>query len=124
MKTKMSVLMISISLVAGIAQAASLDMQTSKTRAQVIVELHEARALGLLSDGELDYPVEQQTSNSKTRQDVRAELAAARAAGTLSEGELDYPPVVLDHNSKTRQEVQAEFDTARQSGELSRFIEH
>lgn len=122
MKTKMSVLMISLSLVAGIAQAANSEVPAPKTRAQVIAELQQAKALGLLSHGELDYPPALQGSSSKTRQEVRAELAAARAAGTLSHGESDYPPVVLDHNSKTRAEVLAELGAAKQSGELSKFI--
>ncbi|MER1969194.1 DUF4148 domain-containing protein [Castellaniella sp. GW247-6E4] len=121
MKTKMSVLMISLSLVAGIAQAANSDAATSvsKTRAQVIAELQEAKALGLLTQGERAYPPEQQAVSSKTRQQVLAELATARAAGTLSHGEpLVYPPRVPDLNPKTRVEVLAELDAARQSGEL------
>ncbi|MFW7342338.1 DUF4148 domain-containing protein [Pollutimonas sp. H1-120] len=126
MKTAIYALMISFSLVAGAAQAANSDAvaSASKTRTQVVAELHEARALGLMSHGELDYPLALQASSSKTRQQVQAELAAARAAGTLSHGELDYPPSATDLSSKTRAEVLVELAAARQSGELSKFIEY
>lgn len=117
MNTKMSVFMISFSLVAGIAQAADIEgtSRTSATRAQVI-----AGAQGLLSRGELDYPPALPVSSSKTRQEVAAELAATRAAGQLSHGELDYPPASQDHSYRTRVEVQAELVAARESGELPR----
>lgn len=109
MKTIVSALMISLSLVAGAAQAAHVDAPSTKTRAQVIAELQEASAQGLLSRGEGDYPLALKTSNSKTRQDVRAELADARMAGTLSRGEGDYPPETPSDSSKTGAEVQAEL---------------
>ncbi|WP_237174033.1 DUF4148 domain-containing protein [Paracandidimonas lactea] len=120
MKNVFSALIISFSLVAGAAQAANSDaaVPAPKTRAQVVAELQEARAQGLLSYGELDYPVVQQAPSSKTRQQVQAELAAARAAGTLSHGELDYPPAEPDHSTKTRAEVRAELAAAIQAGEL------
>lgn len=109
MKTIVSTLVVSLSLVAGVAQAAYTDEPSSKTRAQVIAEWQEAKALGLLSTDRLDYPLALQPSNSKTRQEVRAELADARAAGTLSRSDLDYPPETSSSSSKTRAEVQAEL---------------
>lgn len=110
MKTFVTGLMLSISLVAGVAQATSAVAPEGKTRAQVVAELQEARAMGLLSSGELDYPpVIRDTSNSKSRQTILAELAAARKAGTLSSGELDYPPASPVKSSKSRAEVRAEL---------------
>ncbi|MFW7342383.1 DUF4148 domain-containing protein [Pollutimonas sp. H1-120] len=119
MKTFVTGLMLSISLVAGVAQATPVDASEGKTRAQVVAERQEARALGLLSSGELDYPpVTADTSNSKSRQAVLAELAAARKAGTLSSGELDYPPVSPVKSSKTRAEVRAELAAYKAAGHM------
>lgn len=110
MKTLVGGLMLSLSLVAGAAQANSADPFEGKTRAQVLAELQDARALGLLSNGELDYPpVFPGSGNSKSRQTVLAELAEAREAGKLSVGELDYPPVSPVRSSKTREQVRAEL---------------
>ncbi|MFT0546169.1 DUF4148 domain-containing protein [Allopusillimonas ginsengisoli] len=117
MKTLVTGLMLSFSLLAGAAQAANVDASEAKTRAQVLVELQEARALGLLSNGELDYPpAVSDSSNSKSRQAVLAELDAARKAGTLSSGELDYPPAFPIRSSKTRAEVRAELAAYEAAG--------
>ncbi len=120
MKTLVSALMISFSLVAGAAQAANSGAAapSTKTRAQVIAELHEAKAMGLLSTGQEDYPVAYPEHSFKTRARVQAELDAARAAGTLSNGEEDYPPATATHSSETRAQVQAELIAARTSGDI------
>jgi|GEM_PF-1035369 len=62
------------------------------SREQVIEELREAKAVGLIVHGEQGYPPETPTATFKTREEVRAELEAAKAAGLMSFGELDYPP--------------------------------
>src|SRR3546814_13334190 len=89
MKTLASALMISLSVLAGVAQAADAP---TKTRAQVVAELQAAQSQGLISSGELDYPLAAAPTSNVSRADVQAELAAAQAAGTISQGELDYPP--------------------------------
>ncbi|WP_237174053.1 DUF4148 domain-containing protein [Paracandidimonas lactea] len=117
MKTLITGLMLSFSLVAGAAQATPVDVPERKTRAQVVAELQEARASGLLSSGELDYPpVISDRSSSKSRQTVLAELDAARKAGMLSNGELDYPPASAVKSSKTRAEVRAELAAYEAAG--------
>ena len=122
MKTIVSALMISLSLVAGAAQAAHADAPSSKTRAQVITELQEARTQGLLSRGELDYPpAALQPSSSMSRQEVQAELAAARKAGTLSRGDLDYPPETAAYSSKTGAEVLTELAAYKAEGHAPIF---
>lgn len=121
MKTLASTLMISLSLIAGVAQAASsTDVPTSKTRAQVVAELQEARAQGLLSTGQEDYPIVNASTSSKTRAEVEAELVAAEAAGTISRGELDYPPVSANAKTSTttRAAVEAEYTKLAGSGQL------
>src|SRR5690554_4368775 len=90
MKTLVSALMISFATFAGAAQAAD---EPAKTRAQVVAELQAAQAQGLISHGELDYPLSQVANSYKSRADVQAELTAARSANQISKGELDYPPV-------------------------------
>lgn len=110
---------ISFSLIAGIAQASHVKVPEPKTRTEVIAELHEARAVGLVSKGELDYPVEKtKPFNSKSRQAVIAELEAARSAGTLSYGELDYPPETRSLSSVTRAQVRAELSEYKAAGHM------
>ena len=85
---------------AGAAQAGELDWPldapnaTSLTRAQVVADLRDARAQGLVTTSELAYPpVAQQPATQVSRAQVRQELSAAQAAGLDASGELDYPPV-------------------------------
>ncbi|MDS1139362.1 DUF4148 domain-containing protein [Pusillimonas sp. SM2304] len=116
MKTLASTLMISLAALAGAAQAAD---EPVKTRAQVVAELQAAQAQGLVSQGELDYPLAQATdSNPKSRADVQAELAAARSANLISTGELDYPPVAAAESDKSRAQVQAELFDYVSSGQV------
>ena len=84
----------------GTAQAGELDWPpeapnvSSLTRAQVVADLQDARAQGLVTTGELAYPpVARQAGSQVTRAQVRQELSAAQAAGLDMSGELDYPPV-------------------------------
>src|SRR3546814_10674524 len=81
MKTVLTGLAVSFSLVAGIAQASPVNSPEPKTRAEVVAELREARALGLISDGELDYPtLKSEPLNSKSRQEVLSALETAHEA--------------------------------------------
>lgn len=122
MKAFASVLMISASLIAGAAQAAtSTDAPVSKTRAQVVAELQQARAEGLLSTGESDYPAAiQANASQKTRAQVESELVVAEAAGQVSTGEADYPPLAAqaDTSSTTRAAVEAEYAQLAAAGQL------
>ncbi|MBO1114052.1 DUF4148 domain-containing protein [Bordetella petrii] len=63
-----------------------------KTRAQVVAELREARAAGLVWSQEATAPVQQAADSSLTRTQVWAELQQARRQGLVSTGDLDYPP--------------------------------
>lgn len=64
------------------------------SRAQVVQDLAQAKAAGLVTSGEQDYPPVQAHSDAgKTREQVRQELAQAKAAGQYSFGELAHPPV-------------------------------
>lgn len=107
MKTAIATLIVSAAFVASAAQAA--DTSPTKTRAQVVAELQQARELGLLSRGELDYPPAHASTDHKSRDEVLAELAEAKATGQLSTGELDYPPVATSESNKTRAQVVQEM---------------
>src|SRR3546814_10518795 len=105
MKTAVGILVASLSLLAGAAQAASVnDNAPSKTRAQVVAELHQAQAQGLISQNKLDYPVSLPATQHKTRAQVVAELARAKAAGQISTNRLDYPVASPTTASKSRRE--------------------
>lgn len=55
--------------------APDADFVSSKTRAEVIAELQQARADGSLEYTEYSYPVLKANGDRKTRAQVRAELA-------------------------------------------------
>ena len=109
MKTLTSALLVSMSLLSAGAYAASPNIEPNNvpfqgvygrvdpnapTRAQVAAELAQAKAAGLVTFGEEDYPPTQAAPTAgKTREQVRAELAEAKATGQYTFGELDYPPV-------------------------------
>ena len=93
----------------------------SKTRAQVRAELAAAKAAGLVTYGEQEYPVTPPSSaQEKTREQVRAELAAAKAAGLVTYGEQEYPAT---HPSavpgKTREQVRVELAAAKAAGQVT-----
>jgi len=98
--------MLAFSTVAGVAHAAA---DTPKTRAQVVAELHEAQAQGLVTLGEQAYPVEQ-ASSTKRRADVLAELQSAEAAGYVTVGEDLQYPVIAQQSDKSRAQVKAELN--------------
>ena len=108
MKTLTSALLVSMSLLSAGAYAASPNIEPNNvpfqgayghvdanapTRAQVVAELAQAKAAGLVTSGEEDYPPQVSATSGKTREQVRAELAEAKATGQYTFGELDYPPV-------------------------------
>ncbi len=99
--------MLAFATVAGAANAA---VDAPKTRAQVVAELHEAQAQGLMSAGEQPYPVEVASSHSKSRAEVLAELKAAENAGYVTVGEASQYPQIAEQSSKTRAQVQAELE--------------
>jgi hypothetical protein len=113
MKTLATTLMISLTVLAGAAQAAD---EPAKTRSQVVAELQQAQSQGLISYGEQEYPVAVASNDHSSRAQVQAELAAAQAAHAISNGELDYPPVVSVDSNKTRAEVKAELFNYVSSG--------
>ena len=119
MKALASALMISATLIAGAAQAASLN-DAPKTRAQVVAELQQARAQGQLSNGELDYPPAIAQASTKSRAQVQQELAAAQAAGQIQVGEdTSYPVIAASGPSTvTRAQVEAEYTQLAASGQL------
>lgn len=107
---RLSALTLCLAFVAGAAHA------EGKTREQVRAELMEAKAAGLVTYGEQQYPVDVPDNAVKTRQQVLEERDAARAAGQITRGELDYPPVAREAAGKTREQVIAEMRQARAQG--------
>jgi len=101
MKTIASVLLISASLAgtAAYAQEPSGELdypptitQTSQlTRAQVVAELQQARAAGLVTFGEIDEPATQVATSPVTRAQVHAEAVQANAQGPVAFGGEGYP---------------------------------
>ncbi|MCD0502556.1 DUF4148 domain-containing protein [Bordetella petrii] len=109
MKTLATAVLMSLGLLSAGAYAASPNIEPNNvpfqgvygqtdanapTRAQVQADLAQAKAAGLVTYGESDYPAAQTFAGpGKTREQVRAELAQAKANGQYTFGELDYPPV-------------------------------
>ena len=92
-----------------LAAPSSPAVVTSKTRAQVVAELIQARANGELSVGDSDYPYQPKFVSTKTRAQVLAELAQARARGEMNVGDSDYPYQPAFVSTKSRAQVQAEL---------------
>jgi hypothetical protein len=90
---------------------------STKTRAEVIAELQQARANGEIINGDA-YPGNAAPFKSTlTRAQVRAELAQARARGELALNNYNgatVQPVVSNASGKTRAEVVAELNAYRQ----------
>lgn len=80
-----------------------------KSRAQVVEELKQARAAGLMPAGDANYPALPAFVSTKTRAQVIEELKQARAAGLMPVGDASYPPQAAFVSSKTREQVQAEL---------------
>lgn len=106
MKTLTSALLVSMSLLSASAFAASPNIepndmpfqgvygqadQDAPARAQVVADLAQAKANGLVTYGEEDYPAQIASHSTKSRAQVVAELAQAKQAGLVTYGEEDYP---------------------------------
>jgi hypothetical protein len=109
--------MISASVLAGTAYAAD---SSSVTHTQVISQLQQARAAGLLSTGEQEYPVAVNDKSTESRAEVLAELAAA---GQPSVGEQVYPAAPAASSTESRAQVQSELAQYASSG-VAPQIEH
>lgn len=118
MKPVASAIMIALSLSVGLAAAQAAPA----SRAQVLSELHQAQTQGLISQGELGYPVEQAAASQKTRGQVQAELDAARDAGLLNVYGMNFPPHIAA-STVTRGEVAGDLRQYRAS-HPNVFIEH
>src|SRR3546814_2744062 len=84
----------------------------TKTRAQVRAELQEAKAKGLVTYGEQEYPAPAVYTSGKTSEQVKDELQQDRAAGLITDGEHQYPPKVSVSSSKPSSQVMAEMRRA------------
>lgn len=63
---------------------------STKTRAEVIAELHQARADGSLNYSDHSYPVLKAETSRKTREQVQAELVQYRAQHPYGGLDHDY----------------------------------
>ena len=97
----------------GLAQAADLS------RAEVVQQLHEAQAQGVVTIGDQPgYPVESAPS-TLSRSEVVNALRLAQAQGQVELGEqAHYPQVPAEGASKSRAQVLAELAAARTDGSV------
>ncbi|SUU82115.1 DUF4148 domain-containing protein [Alcaligenes faecalis] len=89
----------------------------SKSRAQVVQELEQAREQGLISVAAHGYPKVPQ-GPAKTRAQVVQELQEAQQAGLLDFADDEYPVLPAGSVHKTRQQVVQELEQARKQGRL------
>ncbi len=89
----------------------------SKSRAQVVQELEQAREQGLISVAAHGYPKVPQ-GPAKTRAQVVQELQEAQQAGLLDFADDEYPVLPAGSTHKTRQQVVQELEQARKQGRL------
>ena len=78
---------------------------SGKTRAQVIAEMDQARAQGLMNVPRNQYPKILSAPSSKTRAEVVAELEQAYAQGLMNVPRNQYPrtPTLNNSSTQTRQ---------------------
>ncbi|MFT0545615.1 DUF4148 domain-containing protein [Allopusillimonas ginsengisoli] len=126
MKTAFSAVMVAASLSLGMAAAQATPQPSSQastvTRAEVLNELHQAQAQGLISEGELGYPVEVAPTSEKSYAEVQSELLAAFDAGQINEYGMNFAPRVAT-STKTRAQVVASLHQYKAT-HGSEFIEH
>ncbi len=118
MKTVISAVMVAVAMSAGItvAQAAT------ETRAQVVQQLDQAETQGLISEGELGYPVQRAPGPEETHAKVQAQLQAAFKDGEVNEFGMNNPPHMAV-STKTRSQVELalqQYEATHQN----QFIEH
>lgn len=89
-------------LAVSVAAAAPAAQAEPKTREQVAAELRQAKAAGLVTYGEQDYPAQVSQPSSKTRAEVRADLRLWTQAGLaeLHRGELEPDVFGLDYRTR------------------------
>lgn len=98
--------------------SASVQEQVySKSRAQVVQELEQAREQGLINVAAHGYP-NVPRGPVKTRAQVVQELQEAQQAGLLDFADDEYPVLPADRIHKTRQQVVQELEQARKQGRL------
>jgi hypothetical protein len=109
-----SALIASFTLASTGAQAAD-----TKTRAEVVSELAQAKASGAYTFGDLAYPAPAAQDTQLTRQDVEAALQVAQGDGEVTFGNLDYPPTNVNAaptRAVSRAQVEAQLQEAKSSG--------
>ena len=123
MKNALGATLVSLSFAAaGLAPVAA--NAASLTRTQVVEQLQQARAQGLLSEGESGYPVQQPAASNVSRNAVLADLALARANGQLNANEAQpYPAQAGASTQVSRSLVLAQL-TAFEAQHPDQFIEH
>ncbi len=102
--------------------AAAVAMQAGTvTRAQVVAELHRARANGEIAVTEADYGKLPVTKPSTvTRQQVMAELVRAQKNGEIPRTQADYGkiPAYTGTSTTTRAQVVAELKQAQKHDQM------
>jgi hypothetical protein len=117
MRILTNVVMVSLALAMGVAQAATTSAaDVAPTRTQVVEALHSAIVNGQISNGEEPYPTIIASAPGESRSAVEADLAAARTAGALTTGEEQYPPVAAVESTKSRAQVVSELAAAQVAG--------
>jgi len=96
---------------------------STKSRAEVVSELDQARAAGTLRLVDSEYPVIE-FAPARSRDDVLAELSQAREDGTLDLPEHAYPVVKASGTPKTREQVKSELAEYVASGGSQRSGNH
>lgn len=102
---------------------------STKTRAEVVAELQQARANGELQINDATYPdksIASATVSTKTRAEVIDELKQARANGELPINDATYPDkaiVSAQVSTKTRAQVVEELKQYRQAHANSGYAE-
>lgn len=87
---------------------------STKSRAQVNVELAQARGDGTISAVSPGYDFSKSMASTKSRAEVRAELDAARASGEFAELNSPAPDIVaMSARGRTSANVQIARGTTR-----------
>lgn len=96
----------------------SAGFVSTKSRAEVLAEVQQARESGSLQIGESAYPAIPLATSGKSRGEVVAELAQARETGALRTLDHEYPVVQISGTPKSREQVRAELASAIANGEV------
>lgn len=88
---------------------------STKSRAQVIAELKQASAQGLVTGGEEPFYPRLPETSTKSRAQVIGELKQARAIGMAVGADPFYPHIVEAPTTRSQAEVRAEANQAAQN---------